>query len=284
MKNKKALFFILVLILSFAVGCSSSGLDGGSQYMVKVTTSVKDQNSKVINNASVKLKSGGQPSDSGDGIYTFQIEGEKEYTFIANAPYYAKQEKTIKVGKSNTTISFNLSKKTATISGVVVEEDGLVKNAQVRINDLNISTTTNEKGEFSLENVPLQESKYTIEIEKDGYGRRTKEIQPQEGTMDIGNISLSNIPGTIRGTVMNTNDERLKNILITVSESGKSTTTDENGEFVIEHLPGDYHISISNSKYESYQKAITVEGDQETFVNINLDTKSGKLTGKLRHS
>jgi hypothetical protein len=67
-----------------------------------------------------------------------------------------------------------------TVRGKVVDEEGNpIQGARVRIEGTALSTTTDENGEFTLENVPAGD--YSLEVEKDGYEQETSSVTVSEG-------------------------------------------------------------------------------------------------------
>ncbi|KXS42424.1 MAG: lipoprotein [Candidatus Frackibacter sp. T328-2] len=282
-KNRKTLV-LLVILLIFAIGltgCSSSS--GSKKYIVTITTKVIDSTTgKIVQTATTKTASGKQGSTSG-GITKFTLDGNKEYTFVSSAPYYAVNKKQVRIGKENIVITIKLSQKEGKVLGKVVDEVGnKLKGATVSLVELNKKTETNSDGTFKFIEVPITGTTYTLEISKSGYGKRTLanlEIPAGENKKDVGKIVLSNNPGILSGKITDPTGSALNGVNVSIVELGKNQTTDYSGNFEFEVLPGTYSLEFTNSDYQKVTRKETVQSDKTTFVSIEMTPKPGQISG-----
>lgn len=89
--------------------------------------------------------------------------------------------------------------------------------------------------------------------------------------------------GNIQGTVRDFNTGLLlENCNIALAPSGKSVSTDLNGEFSFTSLqPGNYTLTITKSGYENEVKDVTVIAGETTSVSVQLRTLSAS-TGSIK--
>lgn len=282
-KNK---YFILILLLLlfvlFVTGCDKM-LEDSKKYIVTVTVKNVDiDTGEQIRTATTKTEDGKQGSTS-NGVTTFSLEGNKEYTFISNAPYYNESKKKAFVGKENILITIEMSKVKSKITGHIVDSQGNnVKEAIVELTDLGKKTESDENGKFVFENIPSSGDKtYTINIEKTGYGKRIVSNVKVVGndTVDLGKIVLSSNPGIISGKVTDINGAELNNINVNVVELGRSARTDYSGSFTISVPPGTYTIRFTHSNFDDVEEVVTVESDENKFINIKMEPKPGSISG-----
>jgi hypothetical protein len=80
---------------------------------------------------------------------------------------------------------------------------------------------------------------------------------------------------TIKGKVLNNEQEPVSNTEIKIIPSGKTTKTNSNGEFSITVYKGKYLLLFSHNEYEN--KKLEVNTNQHTNITIYLTRKSEKL-------
>lgn len=285
MRRSKA-FVLITVVLMFVTllsGCSKV-LEDSQKYIVKVTVKTLDSESgKVVKTATTKTSSGKQGSTS-DGVTTFQLEGEKDYTFISTAPYYNETQEKAHIGKDNIIITTKISTVKGKIAGrVVTEDDEGVEGAQVDLIELGKKTESDSEGNFAFEKVPINDNQtHTIIIEKAGFGQRTIsniKLEVSEEVKDLGKVILSSNPGILSGKVTDLEGTELNNIDVSIVEAGKSTSTDYNGSFEIEVMPGTYTVKFTNSNYSDIEEVVTIESDENKFINIKMEPKPGSISG-----
>lgn len=278
--NRKS-WILLLFILSLLV-ISGCGGKPKTTYKVKVIAQVMDAESgKSITTASTKLSSG-VTGNTSNGITEFTLEGDKDYTFISNAPGYIETIHKAHIGKQNITITIKLSKKTYTLTGKIVDgENKPVNQANVKVIELDRNVESGGDGRFTFDKIPVSNIPYTLEVTKPGYGtRKLGNIQVNEEVKDIGTVILSNTPGTLSGIVKNTNDQALNGVTVRIVELGITSQTNFSGEYSFSVLPGTYTVEFTHSNYSKVtQSNVKVESNKTTSLAVRLDPKPGSLSG-----
>ena len=274
------LFFLLLLMLS---GCGG-GLDKKETYNVVVTVNVVDvSTSEAISNCNVVTEDGKSGSNSG-GTVTFNLLGQKSYTFIASAPNYQENRQTVQAEKDNLTITVKLTRGKGSISGTVLDDNNApVVNATVTINELSRTMNSGNDGKFKFEDVAYSDNVLTITVTKTGYADRIYaniKVTPDSPSKDLGNVILSSNPGTLSGRVVDSNDSPVENITVNIVELNQTTTTDYNGMYTFQCLPGTYTIEFNNPNYDKASKpGIEVKKGSTTQLNVKMNPKPGSITG-----
>ena len=76
---------------------------------------------------------------------------------------------------------------------------------------------------------------------------------------------------TVTGKVVNSKLEVLTGASITLDEFTKGTSSDNNGEFILNLKKGNYKLLISYTGYKSVEKNIDLTGNQELIINLKED-------------
>ena len=76
---------------------------------------------------------------------------------------------------------------------------------------------------------------------------------------------------TVTGKVVNSKLEVLTGASITLDEFTESTSSDNNGEFILNLKKGNYKLLISYTGYKSVEKNIDLTGNQELIINLKED-------------
>jgi len=138
---------------------------------------------------------------------------------------------------------------------------------------------TNENGEYSLE---LLAGEYFLQVYAMGYVRYHAEDPIVVGDEVVENVNVGLIPldfGSIAGTVYNSDNEPIANAVVTLSmRFGPRcirTTTDENGNYLFEHVyPGNYRLVAFANNYspQAYDSLVVVEnGSDITGIDFYLE-------------
>jgi len=94
------------------------------------------------------------------------------------------------------------------------------------------------------------------------------------GSNAVANFSLSEIPGSITGTVTSAKD-RSAIVGATVSDGTRTATTDASGKYSIANVPpGTYQVTASKSGCESLTSSVTVVPGGNVVVNFSLSPKT----------
>ena len=76
---------------------------------------------------------------------------------------------------------------------------------------------------------------------------------------------------TVTGKVVNSKLEVLTGASITLDEFTEGTSSDNNGEFILNLKKGNYKLLISYTGYKSVEKNIDLTGNQELIINLKED-------------
>ena len=153
----------------------------------------------------------------------------------------------------------------------------LISNCGVSLSPGGKSTTTNQYGEFSFND--LEAGDYTLSFSKLGYDDETKDIAVVAGQVSSTSVmlqeSLSKV-GSIIGCVKDYDDARLiSNCQVSLSPGGKTYTTSSDGKYEFNGLtPGEYSLSFSKSGYTEDSKSVTVKAGEATTADCLLKAKS----------
>lgn len=199
---------------------------------------------------------------SDDGSYTLSdIPEGKGYTIYATKEGYADatcEDIDIVNGIVTKDVNFTLLVNSASLSGRVIDEDGkAVVDTTISLEGHNgFKYTANSKEDGSFEISYVNEGNYTMTISKAGYETFVmKDLMVKaEEVISIEDIILNKAFGKIIGVAVDSNNNRLSDVEISISlknEEKFNIITDENGYFVVyEVIDGDgYTVSAKKDGY-----------------------------------
>ena len=223
--------------------------------------------------ATVRLNTGQTTTANSQGAYSFTL-APGTYTVTASASGYnsASVSRTVSGG---TTVwgSINLTRAqvNGTLRGVIYHSGNTsnrVSGATVRLNT-GQTTTTDSQGNYSF---TLPAGTYTVTASRTGYTTASLSRTVTSGNTVWGSINLTRVnPGTLRGVIYhsgNTNN-RVSGATVRLN-TGQTTTTDWNGNYVFSVAPGTYTVTASRSGYWSASVTRTVWSGTTTWGSINL--------------
>lgn len=145
-------------------------------------------------------------------------------------------------------------------------------HAQVTVLETNRSVNTNPaNGQYELLHAA---GTFTVQAEAYGYhpAQQTVEIAPDGEA--VANFVLDEMArGTVSGTVTNSvTGEPIANATLMLIEDAAiaPVTTDENGNFSITALEGDYTLRVMAPSYYSETVEVSIEGDETTTLDVEL--------------
>lgn len=199
---------------------------------------------------------------SDDGSYTLSdIPEGKGYTIYATKEGYADatcEDIDIVNGIVTKDVNFTLLVNSASLSGRVIDEDGkAVVDTTISLEGHNgFKYTANSKEDGSFEISYVNEGNYTMTISKAGYETFVmKDLMVKaEEVISIEDIILNKAFGKIIGVAVDSNNNRLSDVEISISlknEEKFNIITDENGYFVVDEvIDGDgYTVSAKKDGY-----------------------------------
>lgn len=142
-----------------------------------------------------------------------------------------------------------------------------------------LKTFNSDDGSFVLENVPT--GSMNLVANATGYSSSRLNVDVQEGKT-LSDVVLELEPGVrLTGRVTGPNGSGLADAQVGVQPSPtgsfamtgslRRTTTDANGEYVLEGLdPGEETIQVSHPKYNDVSKSVTLKG-RETKLDVQLE-------------
>lgn len=169
------------------------------------------------------------------------------------------------------------SMKTGIVKGVVTDEQNNPLNGvTVGLYNAETKTATNEKGEFSLADVPIDSR--IISFSKDDYQTTSLTVTAAKFNTDgIANVTavMTYAAAKIRGKVFDArnNNQPFAGVTVSISQNIK-TTTGNDGAYELKNLPlADYNVTFEKEGYPAIVRKVTAE----TFVDnvTNIDVKMG---------
>lgn len=147
-----------------------------------------------------------------------------------------------------------------------------------------IKTDSSGRFEFnSLKPVPSSaQALYTLRVTMDDYEKEVY-VRPEANKTTTQNISLDLVPSTVTGTAKYDN-EGIEDVQIsftkdmdydTNSAVNKTITTDENGTYSVELIPGKYNVSIEKKATQGTMQTLVYSApDSKLSIDITEDTKT----------
>lgn len=159
---------------------------------------------------------------------------------------------------------------TGSLSGVVSDANGPVAEADVKLADSNLSTTTDDSGRYSFPH--LTSGTHTIEVSKFGYLTTTKEFGITAGEITAGDISLPLIVGfPVSGKVTDANTgEAIEGVTVVLKGyENYRTVSDAAGDYLFPDVyAAGYEIVATSSGYKYFSSEVEVS--ETTVKDIAL--------------
>ncbi len=166
---------------------------------------------------------------------------------------------------------------TGTVEGRVScdEDDEPIEDAGVRVAGTGISGTTDDEGEFLLEEVPVGEG--TLVVTAEGYREKEVafELEEEDEEIDVGDIYLDLRPEyDIGGYVYDRESEDgIEGATIRVRGTDIDAETEEDGYFEMTVPEGTWDLRASADGYESKTREVEVKEEDLAIVEFELRDK-----------
>ncbi|MCA0989644.1 carboxypeptidase regulatory-like domain-containing protein [Guptibacillus algicola] len=145
-------------------------------------------------------------------------------------------------------------------------------------------TTTNDRGEYSLNEIPP--GSYTIEYSKPDFITNIQSVNVVSGEITRKDVFLTELPGSIEGTVTNSVGGAIANATVLLIDSAGNVidekTTNASGEYSFPSVKtGSYTIVVSATGFQSAEKGVIVEGNKTSTANFVLEPNPGNVQGTV---
>ena len=98
------------------------------------------------------------------------------------------------------------------------------------------------------------------------------------------NARVENPNSRITGVVLDRNDARVVNAMITIKNDGfvRRVRSDDEGRFELELPAGSYEISVEQPGFKTYKRSLRAEADAAAQLNIHLAVDPPRGPLKIR--
>ncbi len=252
-------------------------------------TILDSENSNPIEGAIIVLEGTTYTATTGvDGTYLITDIYPGTYDVTATADEYNSETKTDQevISGETTVIDFSLIRIPGTISGTILDSENSnpIEGAIIVLEGTTYTATTGVDGTYLI--TDIYPETYDVTASADNYYPETKTDQVVlSGETTIIDFNLNPLPGTISGTVINSEFLfPIEGAIITIEGTTYSAQSAADGSFLMDNIdPGTYDISATADSY--YPKTITgqiVISEQTTIVNFALDEiPTGTISGTV---
>jgi len=215
--------------------------------------------------------------------YEFSL-GAGDYTVIASAEGYIKQEKSVTINSGNTTtLDFRLAPpepQKGILTGTVIDRgtSAPIFKATIAVNG--VSAQTDSLGTYEIE---MDLGNYTATASADGYVQQQRSATITAGDTTTLNFQLMPQKGTLTGTVTD-RDTSAPIAGAEVLVNGSSVRTDTSGNYQIALSPDSYTVIVSAEGYVQQQKSATITLDSRITLDFQLAPADGIFTGTIVNS
>ncbi|WP_270182938.1 carboxypeptidase regulatory-like domain-containing protein [Alkalihalobacillus sp. CinArs1] len=232
-----------------------------------------------------------------NGFYQFTELEALQYRVVTRNPDFQTQEIGVIVTSGDTEIvNINLDSNPGSITGTIVDADtntrlvGAEVTAFFAQDLVPIATaTTNGLGEYTISG--LVPGTYTIVANAVGYTENSTGSTVSANATTLTNLSLTGIPASLSGTVLDENGQPLKNAVVKIIDVNGvvigTSAVDENGNYSIGGLkPGTYRIlasapGTSAPDVGSASTGVSLVAEQNRVVNFVLRLNPGRISGMV---
>ena len=244
-----------------------------------------DTTKKPLSGVSVSIKNVATVTTDSNGQYTIEKVPVGKQNISFKKENYASDNKTVDV-ILDVIIPLNIYLKPidGTIKGTVYDEltKEPLSDVYISCEGLSLSVTTDSKGQYIIEKVPV--GKYDITFEKKNFVTATWKTVPVEPNQVTPlDVNLRPEMGTIKGTVVDALTEKALSGVRVESEGYDPVTTDSSGSFTFTDVRvGDRSVSFAKEKYHSTSVAVTVVDGGITSFDLPLVPLLGAVGGIVK--
>jgi hypothetical protein len=178
--------------------------------------------------------------------------------------------------------SGNVFANNSSIRGIVFDANtgDILSNAVVCVTGTPFKVNTDNEGKYEMDNLPI--GSYDIEVLKDGYDKRKFRnifLEEDKGlTLNIGlfsevilqqninQVNLLNSQATIRGKIVDKNNNPVAFTKVFIEELNLFTFTDEQGRYAFRNFDqGVYTLSVKNKKIPN------IKMPKRYVINISVE-------------
>ncbi len=213
------------------------------------------------------------------GTYTVSctMDGFKRDSLIVTV-------RTGQVSQANFRLVEKDTKPAGTISGEVIDLETRkpLANCNVKIDQLNLTTTTSEKGEYKFEDITP--GVYTISCRKEYYKtvNQSVTIEDKKTTKTNFQMQIGRISGEITDCVMKFVLDKCE---VVIEGTNKRTMTSDKGLFTLDSISaGNYTLLCQREGYDDTKVDVTMEEDKDASVWIKMKATAeptGTWNGKM---
>lgn len=224
-----------------------------------------------------------------NGAYSFTVDGlGTDYKITVEAPYYIAYEGQFAIGDQNVDVpEITLVHMTATISGTVKGDDGMLSGAKVTIKDVKTNVTseatTDENGAYSF-TVKGLDTDYEITVEATYYETYNGRTAVGVTDVTVPEIVMTHLQVTVSGTV-NGDEGALAGATVTFGsgEDAMTATTGDDGafSFTTKALDTKQQLAVTADGYVDYSAEIDVAQADVDCGTIEMEHIVVKVSGKV---
>lgn len=226
---------------------------------------------------------------NGSGQYSFDSLLPGSYSLIFTANGYATQNLgAVVVSNAMITVNAFLSRLAGALDGTVRDPNAVaIAGATVTVfqNSIQIgSVISDANGNFMVAGLPP--GSYTVVVSAPNYTTETVAAMIENGQTTTINITLNEDPGTLTGSVRDTNNDPIAGGSVTVQISTgtgiivATTVTAPDGSYTLPNLaPGNYTVVAAASNFQAAAQGVTIVSNGTSIVNFNLAADPGSISG-----
>ncbi|AKQ63630.1 regulator of chromosome condensation, RCC1 [Myxococcus hansupus] len=216
------------------------------------------------------------------GRYTFSNVPTGTYTLTARRNAYTQVQRTVEVRAGVTlSVSFNLEPLYGQLAGTI-QLQGASNHAgiTVTLDEAGLTSTTNAQGQYAFNNVTP--GTYTLTARRNFYAQVQRTVEIQVGVTPAVSFTLEHLYGQLAGVIQLEGGGAPGDILVTLTGTSLSATTDAQGQFSFGRIPaGPYTLNAQKQDFSSVQQAVEVRPDEQTSVDLTLRFARGSIAGTV---